>query len=162
MVCGRCIEAVKSILLTKANLQIISIELGKVVINRDLTEAEKDGLAKELKNNGFELLHNKKQKIIEEIKSIIIHKIHHSDGLPEHLSFSDVISKKLNSDYKYLSSLFSSNEGITIEKYVILQKTEKIKELITYNQMNLSEIAIYMGYSSTAHICQDSLKTRQE
>lgn len=151
MVCPRCIEAVEKIL-TNENLEIVSVELGKVILAKELSEELKSKLAKILKERGFELILNKNKRIIEEIKSVIVNIIHHSGEIPEHLNFSEMITQKLNSDYKNLSSLFSSGEGITIEKYIILQKVERIKELISYNEMNLSEIAFYMGYSSVGHM----------
>ena len=151
MVCPRCIDAVYKILRDE-NLEVQSIELGKVVIKKELTEDLRSKLAKNLFDGGFELILNKNEKVIEEIKSFIIKLIHHSGEIHEHLNFSEIISEKLNSDYKHLSSLFSSIEGVTIEKFVILQKVERIKELISYNEKNLSEIALYMGYSSTGHM----------
>nr|WP_321409111.1 helix-turn-helix domain-containing protein [uncultured Carboxylicivirga sp.] len=151
MVCPRCIEAVESIL-TDENLSVEFVELGKVIVKEDLSDELKSKLAKIFKERGFELILKKNEIVIDEIKSIIINLIHHSGEIPEHLNFSEVISQKLNSNYKYLSSLFSSSEGITIEKYVILQKIEKIKELISYDGMTFSEIASYLGYSSVGHM----------
>ena len=151
MVCPRCIEAVESILADE-NLDIESVELGKAVLKRELSEEIKSKLEISLKERGFELLKSRDQIIIEEIKAVIVKLIHHSGEMQEHLNFSNVISQKLNSDYKNLSSLFSSVEGITIERFVILQKVERIKELISYNEMNLSEIADYLGYSSVSHM----------
>lgn len=151
MVCPRCIEAVETILSDK-DLSVESIELGKAIVNNDLSDELKSMLAKTLKERGFELILNKNERTIEEIKSVIVNLIHHSGEIPEHLNFSEVISQKLNSNYKHLSSLFSSIEGITIEKYIILQKVEKIKELISYDEMNFSEIASYLGYSSVAYM----------
>ncbi len=151
MVCPRCIEAVQSIL-TDENLEIESVELGKAVVNNELSEEIRNKLNWILKERGFELLTNRNQKIIDKIKSIIIKIIHHSGEIPEHLNFSEVISQKLNSDYKHLSSIFSSCEGLTIEKFVILQKIERVRELISYGDMNFSEIAVHMGYSSVSHM----------
>lgn len=151
MVCPRCIEAVHNIL-TNEHIDVESVELGKAVVNMELDQETKVRLSEILKSRGFELLENRNQKIVDEIKSIIIELVHHSGEIPEHLNFSDVLAQKLNSNYRHLSSLFSSSEGITIEKFVILQKVEKVKELISYNNLNISEIAIRMGYSSVSHM----------
>jgi AraC family transcriptional regulator len=151
MVCPRCIEAVQNILESE-NIEIESIELGKANITDGLSHDKIELISKRLKDKGFELLTDKNQKIVDEIKSIIITLIHHTEEIPEHLSFSDVLSQKLDTDYRHLSTLFSNIEEITIEKYVILQKIEKAKELISYGNLNLSEIAFRMGYSNVSHL----------
>jgi len=106
---------------------------------------------------GFEVLDDSRSQQIEKIKSTIIHYIHHAT-VPKFV-FSDLLASELNKEYSQLSKLFSSTEGITIEQFVILQKIEKVKELLIYNQMNLSEIADKMGYSSVAHLSSQFKKT---
>lgn len=149
MVCPRCIMAVKDIL-NKSNIEYTHIQLGHVILNKDLTGKEKEELPGELKNIGFELLSDTQQQTVEQIKNLIIKQIHHSDS--ESFTISDLLSDKLHKDYSYLSKLFSSIEGITIEHYTILQKVERIKEFLSYDQLTLSEIADKMGYSSVAHV----------
>ena len=149
MVCPRCIMAVKDIL-NKLNIEYAHIQLGHVISNQDLSNGLKEKLANELKSIGFELLSDSQQRIVEQIKNLIIEQIYHSTT--EGFVISDLLSDRLHKDYSYLSKLFSSIEGITIEHYTILQKTERIKELLSYDQLTLSEIADKMGYSSVAHI----------
>ena len=100
---------------------------------------------------GFEVLDDNRKRLIEKIKNLIVEQVHHTE-IDEKHNFSDILSKKLNKDYSYLSGLFSEVEGITIEKYIINQKIEKVKELIIYDELNLSEIAFKLGYSSIAHL----------
>lgn len=150
MVCNRCI------LVVQQELQRLGIDDGKVTLGEVETNAavSKDKLAQFEKNLdalGFELLDNQKQQQIEKIKSIIIQQIHHSKH-ENHYNYSEILSKALHKDYSYLSSLFSDVEGITIEKYIISQKIEKVKELITYDELSISEIAFRLGYSSAAHL----------
>ena len=121
MVCPRCTEAVQSIL-TEENLEVESVELGKAVICIEPSEEIQHRLNLALKNRGFELIVNRNQKIVDQIKSVIIELVHYSREIPEHLNFSEVISNKLNTDYRHLSTLFSTSENITIEKFIILQK----------------------------------------
>lgn len=151
MVCPRCIEAVQSIL-TEEHLEVESVELGKAVISIEPSEELQHRLNVAFKNRGFELIVNRNKKIVDQIKSVIIELVHYSGEIPEHFNFSEVISNKLNSDYRHLSTLFSTSENITIEKFIILQKVEKIKELISYGELNLSEIAIRLGYSNASHL----------
>ncbi len=151
MVCSRCIAAVKQIF---DDLEIVysSIGLGYVEIRENsLSTATEHRLNVRLLELGFEKLDDQKSKTIEQIKSIIIQEIHHSQT-PSILKYSELIVQHLHYDYAYLSSLFSSSEGITIEQYILQQKTERIKELLVYNEMNLTDIAENMGYSSIAHL----------
>lgn len=150
MVCDRCIMVVKSEL-TKLNIKASSIELGEVNIDDDLNKEKKSKLAYALNKLGFELLDDSKTRIIEKIKTAIIQLIHHSDNDIK-INYSSFIEDKLKRDYTYLSNLFSEIEGTTIEKYIINQKIEKVKELLVYNQLSLSEIADKMGYSSVAYL----------
>ena len=150
MVCDRCIMAVR-FELTKLNIKPSNIELGEVTIDEDLSDEKKSKLEDALNNIGFELLDDSKTKTIEKIKTAIIQLIHHSDNNIK-INYSSFIEDKLKRDYNYLSNLFSEIEGTTIEKYIINQKIERVKELLVYNQLSLSEIAVKMGYSSVAYL----------
>ena len=150
MGCNRCILVIKQEL-DKLKLQASFIVLGEVQLTKEPTEKVFIQLKKNLAVLGFEVLDNNKKKLIEKIKNIIVHQVHHST-IDEQHNFSEILSKKINKDYSYLSGLFSEVVGITIEKYIINQKIEKVKELIIYNEMNFSEIAYHLGYSSVAHL----------
>lgn len=150
MVCNRCISSVKQEL-EKINIETKGIVLGEVQLTKDPSEKQLVQLKKNLFALGFEVLDDSKKKLIEKIKNIIVEQVHHSTINEQH-NFSEILSKKLNKDYSHLSNLFSSVEGVTIEKYIINQKIEKVKELIIYNELNLSEIAYQLGYSSVAHL----------
>lgn len=150
MVCNRCI------LVVQQELQKLGIDNCKVTLGEVETEAEipMDKLTQfqhNLDALGFELLDSSKKKVIEKIKNIIIQRVHQSSD-ENHNNLSDILSKALHKDYTYLSGLFSEVEGITIEKYLINQKIEKVKELIIYDELSLSEIAYKLGYSSVAHL----------
>lgn len=150
MVCNRCILVVKEII-EKHGLKPDSIELGEAVIIQELSDNQLKSLSLELEKFGFELIDDQKGKIIEKIKNTIIQLVHHSDEeLKENISA--YLAEKLNKDYTYLSNLFSEVQGTTIEKYYIAQKIEKVKELLVYNELTLSEIAHKMGYSSVAYL----------
>lgn len=150
MVCDRCILVVKQEL---EKLQIVPsfIALGQIEIPDSTTTAQLEQLRKSLADVGFELLDDNRKKIIEKIKTTIIEHIHHDEPDNKH-NFSDILSKALHKDYSYLSTLFSDVESITIEKYVINQKIERVKELLVYDELSLSEIAYQIGYSSVAHL----------
>ncbi|MEJ7768249.1 MAG: AraC family transcriptional regulator [Chitinophagaceae bacterium] len=150
MVCHRCILVVKQEL-EKLNIPLCNITLGEVETEHALAPGKIEQLSNNLSILGFELLDNAKQQLIEKIKNIVINQIHYSEE-ERHLNFSVILSRSLHKDYSYLSNLFSEVEGITIEKYVINQKIEKVKELIIYDQLSLSEIAYKQGYSSVAHL----------
>ena len=150
MVCNRCILVVKQEL-QKMNIDNCNISLGEVETRTELTQSQIDELASILAALGFELLDNSKQQLIEKMKNIIINQIHHSDD-EKHQNFSNILSGSLHKDYSYLSKLFSEVEGITIEKFIINHKVEKIKELIIYDEQSLSEIAYKLNYSSVAHL----------
>lgn len=149
MVCYRCILAVKDTL-KKLDISPANVEMGEITLENNLTEEQKQSLKNELKNLGFELLDSNQQKIIEKIKSVIIFQIQNFEE--KSVNYSELLSKTLNKDYSSLSKLFSATEGTTIEHYVILQKIEKVKELLTYDELNLSEISYKLGYSSVAHL----------
>lgn len=151
MVCGRCIRIVKEEL-EKVGLDVRSIQLGEVVVaaNRKPDFSE---IRRVLQENGFELIDDKKVRIIEQIKTLIISLVHHGKGRKSPtVNYSEYIAAELGYDYHHLSTLFSSIENTTIEKYIIHQKIERVKELLVYNESSLSEIAYEMGYSSVQHL----------
>ncbi len=150
MVCPRCISAVDSIL-KKLEIQVLSIELGEVVLVEDLNKSQKDELGEMLLSYGFELLTGNSVKIIEQIKSTIINEVHHSEGKVK-VNLSNILTEKLKREYSSLTKLFSSVEGQTIEQFMVSQKIEKVKELLFYNEFTLSQIAHQLNYSSTAHL----------
>ncbi|WP_027412372.1 helix-turn-helix domain-containing protein [Aquimarina muelleri] len=150
MVCPRCIDSVKNIF-AELNLDISSITLGEVVTPKEITKYQKIELHRELLKRGFELLEDNKSKLIDKIKTLIINSIHYPKDTIN-INFSTYLSDKLHQDYGYLSRLFSSIEGITIEKFVLSQKIEKAKELLFYDELTLSEIAFQMHYSSVAYL----------
>lgn len=150
MVCNRCIMVVKNEL-EKLGHYPLTISLGEVELKNDLTHFEKLTLDNHLKIFGFELIDDKKSRLIGQIKSSIIEIIHQqTTELKSNLS--DYLSSKLHHDYTYLSNLFSEVEGTTIEKYFIAQKIEKVKELLVYDELSLSEIAYQMNYSSVGYL----------
>ena len=149
MVCPRCIAAVSGVL-NDIGAKTVQVNLGEVILVEELTDVQKNELSSKLEELGFELLDDSRKQQIEKIKSIIIHNIHYSDDIKH--NFSEIIASELNKEYSQLSKLFSSIEGITIEQYIIQQKIEKVKELLVYNEMSLSEIAYKLGYSSVAHL----------
>ena len=150
MVCNRCILVVKQEL-EKLQIESNKVTLGEIETTIDLPKEKIQQLAINLNALGFELLDNAKQQIIEKIKNIIIQQVHYTPDESHH-NFSEILSNSLLKDYSYLSRLFSEVEGITIEKYAINQKIEKVKELIIYDELSLSEIAYKLGYSSVAHL----------
>lgn len=150
MVCPRCIMSVQTIL-EDLNIPFSSVELGKVSLNGELSPTEKRDLELELKKVGFELLETESAVLIAQIKNLIIQQIHYNkDGLKT--NYSDYLADKMAHSYSHLSRLFSSNEGITIEKYITKQKIEKIKKLLFNNEKTLAEIAFEMNYSSSAYL----------
>ena len=151
MVCQRCKMVVQAEL-EKLGLHPVATELGEVVIEeKQLTKEQRTKLSDALNASGFELIDDKRSKLIEQIKTFIIDIIHYKDELPQQ-NFSKLISKHLHHDYSYLSNLFSEVEGITIEQYIINQRIEKVKELLVYDELSLSQIAFQLGYSSAPHL----------
>ncbi|ESU22850.1 AraC family transcriptional regulator [Flavobacterium enshiense DK69] len=150
MVCHRCVLAVQTIL-DNLNLNYKSVTLGEIEFQDSLGSDNKEKLSQELQAIGFELIDDKKNQLIERIKSAIITHIHHDKELIK-INLSDFLASELGYEYNYLSNLFSEVEGTTIEKYVILQKIEKVKELIVYDELSLKEIASLLGYSSVAYL----------
>ncbi|MFY0654368.1 MAG: helix-turn-helix transcriptional regulator [Cyclobacteriaceae bacterium] len=150
MVCPRCIDTVREIF-RDIEVPVKSVQLGEVVTVDAISESQKSNLEEKLFARGFELLKDQKTQLIAQIKAIVIKHVH----FPEEYSttnFSIVLSEQLNHDYSWLSKLFSSVEGITIEKYIVKQRIERAKELIFYNEFNLSEIAYKLGYSNVGHL----------
>ena len=151
MVCNRCIKVVKEEL-EEIDLNVKDIKLGEVVVE-SAKQIDLEKVKEVLEKNGFELLEDKNVKLIDRIKTIIIELIHHnkkSEALKE--NYSEYISKEIGKDYSYISHLFSSVENITIEKYIIHQKIEKVKELLVYGELTLGEISYQLGYSSVGHL----------
>lgn len=150
MVCNRCIMVVKQVF-EQEGLHPVNVKLGEVELEKAPADKQLATIKTNLASLGFEVLDDQKRKIIEKIRTTIIKLIHNGE-LEENHKFSELLSHALHKDYSYLSKLFSEVEGITIEKYVILQKIEKVKELLAYDELSLSEIAFQLGYSSVAHL----------
>lgn len=157
MVCDRCILMVKQ-RLTNLSIDYNKVELGEIALNEPLADEQFLALKEELHQLGFELLDDRKASLVTQIKSCIIKYIHGDDDTVMNKKLSVLLSEKLGVDYNYLSALFSSIEGITIEKYVILQRIERAKELLEYNELSLSEIADMLCYSSVQHLSQQFKK----
>ena len=151
MVCDRCKLVVKAEL-EKLDLHPVNVVLGEVDLQEKQVSAKTlQQLEQALHNLGFELLGDKKDRLVENIKRIVIELVHRTDDIPKE-KYSHIIADKLNYDYSHLSKLFSEAEGVTLEHYIINQKTERVKELLTYDELSLKEIAYLMGYSSVAHL----------
>lgn len=151
MVCQRCILVVREELM-KLDLVPEKVELGYVVL-QESPDAEKSArLSAALTAHGFELLDNSRTRLIENIKNLIIQRIHHHDTVDLKVNWSDLLAAELRQDYNSLSALFSSVEGITLEQYIIRQKIERVKELLFYDELTLSEISYKVGYSSVQHL----------
>src|ERR1035437_8125754 len=150
MVSTRCKMAVKDAL-RELGLHFILVELGEVDIMEKITEEQRKQLSVALLDSGLELMDDKRAVLIEKIKNAIVEMVHHSDELIK-INFSEYLSEKLNHDYTYLANLFSEVQGTTIEQFIISHKIERIKELIIYDELNITEIAWKMNYSSVAHL----------
>lgn len=150
MVCDRCKMAVRKVI-TDNGLHIVDLELGVVKLNDVIEESMHNKLQAELSCLGFGLLDDHRQQIIAKIKSSIIELVHYRDNKPA-INISDYLSSQLNSDYSALSKLFSEVTGITIERYYIEQRIERVKELIRYDELNLTQISLQMNYSSMAYL----------
>jgi len=150
MVSNRCKMAVKEEL-KKLNLHFIVVDLGEVEIMEDITYEQKEKLKVALLNSDLELMDDKRSVLVGKIKNVIIEMIHHSDESIK-TNFSIFLSEKLHHDYTYLANLFSEVQGITIEHFIIHHKIERIKELIIYDELNITEIAHKMNYSSVSHL----------
>lgn len=150
MVSLRCKMVVKEELI-KLGLRYVVVELGMIEILEDITEPQRQQLKENLLRSGLELMDDKKSILIEKIKNVIIEMIHYSDELPK-ARYSDHISEKLGYDYTYLSNIFSEVKGITIQQFIIIHKIERVKELLIYDELSLTEISYKMHYSSVAHL----------
>jgi AraC-like DNA-binding protein len=137
--------------LKKMNLHFIVVELGEIDIMEELSLLQQEELKKELLVSGLELMDDKRAVLIEKIKNIIVEMVHYSDELPK-VNYSDYISEKLQRDYTYLSNIFSEVKGITIQQFIIIHKIERAKELLLYDELNLTEISYKLNYSSVAHL----------
>ncbi len=152
MVCNRCIMVVDQIF-QQAGLETASISLGEVKLAADSVSADKlSALDSLLLKHGFERIDDRKSQLLEQIKAAVIDAIHHHENFEVNINWSHYLSDKLNYDYNYLSSLFSSVTGITLEQYIIRQKVEKVKEFLFYDELSVKEIAYKLGYSSVAHL----------
>lgn len=150
MVSLRCKMLVKEEL-RKLGIGNANIELGMIELFEDITEQQRLQLKDNLRKSGLELMENKKSILIERIKNVIIEMIHYSDTLPK-VNYSDYLSEKLDYDYTYLANLFSEVSGITIQQFIIIHKIERAKELLIYDELNLTEISYKLHYSSVAHL----------
>lgn len=150
MVCNRCIMVVKQELVA-LGLQPLHVSMGEAELKKQPTAKKMQQLNYRLLQMGFEILDDQKQKQIEKIKALLIRKVQ-SGVVEEHFSISAFLSQAIHKDYSPISKLFSEVEGITVEQFFILQKTEKVKELLVYGEENLSEISYRLGYSSVAHL----------
>jgi AraC-like DNA-binding protein len=150
MVSNRCKMVVKEIL-KEMNLHFILVDLGEVEIMEDITLEQRELLKNELLESGLELMDDKKSILIEKIKTIIIQMIHHTEEDIK-INFSDYLSEKLHHNYNYLANLFSDIQGTTIEHFIISHKVERVKELMIYGELTITEIAYKMNYSSVAHL----------
>ena len=137
--------------LKKLGLKYVTVDLGVVEIMESITNEQRNQLRINLLASGLELLEDRKSILIEKIKNVIVEMVHYSGEVPK-LNFSDYISKKLNYDYTYLANTFSEVKGITIQQFIIIHKIEKVKELLIYDELTLSEIAYKLHYSSVAHL----------
>ena len=150
MVSLRCKMLVKSEL-EKLGLTCTSVDLGMVEIQEEISIEKLETFSNNLKKAGLELMDDKKNILVERIKAVIVEMIHYSDKVPD-VNDSDYISEKLGYDYTYLSNTFSEVKGITIQQYIIMHKIERVKELLLYDELSLTEIAYKLHYSSVAHL----------
>lgn len=150
MVCGRCISAVETIF-NHLNIKVKSINLGEIETESDVSDKDLQSLEKHLEETGFERIKDSAHQLIEKIKNLIIVKISELD-IDENFLLSEFLTSKFHKDYSSLSKNFSQNENITLEQFFILQKIEKVKELLLYNEFTLTEIAGKLGYKSVQHL----------
>jgi AraC-like DNA-binding protein len=137
--------------LKSLDIKFSGVELGEVRLPGDISRAQHDKLKTNLLKYGLELMDDKRSMLIEKIKNVIVEMVHYSDDLPR-VNNSDYISKKVQYDYTYLANLFSEVQGTTIEHFIIAHKIEKVKELLVYDELNLTQIADKLHYSSVAHL----------
>ncbi len=149
MVCRHCIEAVKGAL-RKLNLPYDEVQLGEVHLSKPLDSDQKNALDNALKPLGFELLNDKRTRIIEKVKAALMEVV--ASGVPDDFQMSSFLQHQLGKEYSAISKLFSEVEGLTLERYFILLKVERVKELMVYDELSLAEISDQLGYSSPAHL----------
>ena len=150
MVCNRCIMVVGQIF-KNAGVEDAKVQLGKVTVESEISENKLEQITRSLNSVGFEIINNRNVQLVEQIKTFAINYVYNFAGNGKQ-NFSALLSSEMNLDYKYLSTLFSSVENISIEHYMINLKVERVKELLVYDEKTLSEIAHEMGYSSVAHL----------
>lgn len=150
MVSNRCKMAVKEEL-RKLGLHFVVVELGEVKVMEDITTAQRSALQAGLQSSGLELMDDRRAVMIEKVIHVITEMIHHAEEMPK-VNYSDYISEQVGYDYTYLSNVFSEVKGITIQQFIILHKIERVKELLLYEELNLTEISYRMHYSSVAHL----------
>jgi AraC-like DNA-binding protein len=150
MVSNRCKMEVKEVLRTMG-LHFVVVDLGEIDIMEDITSSQRATLAMALHQSGLELMDDRRAILIEKIKTVITDMIHFKDEAPK-TNYSDYISAKLGYDYTYLANIFSEMKGITIQQFIIINKIEKVKELLLYDELNLTEISYQLHYSSVAHL----------
>lgn len=150
MVCNRCILVVTEIL-KGLNFTPLNVELGMAVVQEQLEVGDREAIRKVLERYGFEWIDDKRMRIIEQIRTAVIELVHYENNLCK-LKLSEYLKEKCRADYSFLSKLFSEVKGMSIEKYVILQKVERIKELLVYDELSVGEIADRLHYSSVAHL----------
>jgi len=158
MVCGRCIKVVKDIL-DETGISFNTVELGKIKTNEEITATQYEILKKKLVSEGLDLMEDEKAMLAEQIKNIIVDLVYNKDLNDFKKNLSVYLSETLHKEYTALSQLFSSLENTTIEQYFILQKLERVKEMLVYDHLSLSEIAWKLGYSSVAHLSTQFKKT---
>lgn len=152
MVCARCERTVERLLM-ELDMPVKNLRLGEVELEGDLSAAQIEAVRRIMHSEGFELLDDRASRLISEVKNLVLQEIHHDAAQkPETMNFSDFLSKKTGQDYSHLSKLFSAVEGVTIEKYIIAQKIERVKEWLVYDELTLNEIAWRLGYSSSQYL----------
>ncbi|WP_164110199.1 MULTISPECIES: helix-turn-helix domain-containing protein [Sphingobacterium] len=156
MVSSRCKMLVKSEL-DKLDISYKSIELGEVKLFRTITESQRKKLSELLHESGLELLEDSTARLVEKICNLVIETVHYSKEIP-HVNFSTLLSEKLKKNYHYLAEIFSKAKGITLEHFIIQHKVEKIKELIMYGELNLTQISYRLNYSSVSHLSKQFKK----
>ena len=159
MVCDRCIMVVEHEL-KDMGLKPQSVGLGEILLPIELSNFEKEALNDRLLSLGFELIDDRRSRLIEQIKTLIVKLIHHSN-VKLNIHLSEYLTQHIHHDYNYISNIFSEVEGTTIEKYFIAQKIEKVKELLVYDELSLSEIDDRLNYSSVAHISSQFKKVTE-
>ena len=151
MVCNRCIMVVKQIL-DELNIDYTSVVLGEIDVYQEIPRVLHEQLTEKLGAVGFEVLDDRRHKLVEKVKNLLIERLYGTEEVSMKVNFSTFLQRELNIDYNYLSNLFSQTEGITIEQFIIMQRIERAKELLVYDELTLSEIAYKLNYSSVQHL----------